>query len=1306
MARDRLAEDLRTRILSLVEAGDPRPILDAAVPGLARDLAGILNQDAQDGAAPDALALSVLVALHTIRHQLLPEGQNQDDLRAYRTWSARFPMLTAGPLERVPAQAHLAQVGGPSGDAAADANRRGNELAREYQRAWNKQHLDSAIDHFRQAVTTASTGHPYRAMYMSNLGEALRTRFELTGQPGDLDEAVAWGREAVTSTPSDHPDRPQRLNNLEAALLARFQRSRHQPDLNKAITLGRQVLDAASTDNPDRAMYLSNLGSALGTRFGLTGQPDDLDEAIALSRQAVKAARPGHPNRPGYLSNLARALNTHFELTGQPDDLDEAITLFRQAVTTMPTDHPSRPEYLSSLQAALHARFKRAGHRPDLDEALNAAREALSITATTPADPKRASHLSNLAGALFTRFQQTGYRPDLDEAITLGHQAIDATPPDHADRPEFLSNLATELRVRFERTGHGPDLDEAINTGREAVTITPPAHPERAAYLSNLGATLVARFERTGERLDLDEAITLDRQAVDATPATHPHRPDYQTSLGIALLTRFKQTGQQLDSDEAITRFQDAVAVIPTDHLDRPRMLSNLGVALANRFERTGQQPDLKKAIAASRRAVDATPPDHPDRPAYLSNLGTVLRTRFERNKYWPDLDEAITLGRQALSATPPDHPDRPAYLYNLGIELRTRFEHTGHRPDLDEAITLGRQAISATPPDHPDQAMYLLNLGVVLRARFERTGHRRDLDEAIGAFRQGAEVATASPRLRLSAAQEWGRWAMEAGDPGAGLEGYTLAVEHLLPLLVWHGLDQATREHHLATTSANLASAAAACAAAAGDPRRAVELLEAGRAVLWAQVLQVRSDLSRLAERSLDLAAALERARAVLDHPGAGERRNELSDGDTTISMDEVLAAEQSGLEARRKAARDWDLALKQVRDLEGFEHFLRPTPFAELRRAATDGPVVILNSTVSGCHVLIVTPNADSGTGVQMLKLPAVTYEAVAIQANTLLKAEQASRDPARLFLDRESDRATVFAVLAWLWDEVASPILEALGHTATPRGPVEDWPRLWWCPVGPFAVLPIHAAGRHPRTLPQYNAMGEDAATRDSVAGRVVSSYAPTLAALSRARSAVGSVRQLAVGLPETPGRRPLPAVPDELRVLDHYLPRPDRATHLCGPAATRTAVMNQLTSHSWLHISCHGVQDPTDASRSAFVLHDGPLSLADLAALDLQRADLAYLAACQTAANDVRLPDETLHLAAALQVVGYRHVLATLWDISDAAAPVMADTVYARLTSNGHPHASHAAAALHHAMTTLRQACPGDPIIWAPYIHLGP
>jgi hypothetical protein len=542
-----------------------------------------------------------------------------------------------------------------------------------------------------------------------------------------------------------------------------------------------------------------------------------------------------------------------------------------------------------------------------------------------------------------------------------------------------------------------------------------------------------------------------------------------------------------------------------------------------------------------------------------------------------------------------------------------------------------------------------------------------------------------------------WARWESEAGHLTSAVEGYAVAVG-LLPVVAWHGLDLATREDQLAEWS-GLAAEAAACAVADGQPERAVELLEMGRSVLWTQLVHTRTDLARLAERSPDLAAGLDALRVGLDRPlGAGGRV-----GSAGGSAALTRAAEDAAVDRRRRSAREWDVLVARVRQLEGFEHFLEPTPFDELRAAASGGPVVIVNASVAGCHALIV----GGGVAVRVVELPGLSHDAAVDQANAWLDVLPAAydrgwhpfeedweaRDPGR-------GAGSPFAVLAWLWEAIAAPVLDALGHAAAP-GAGDPWPRVWWCPTGPLAVLPIHAAGRW------LDADGPGGAGA-TVPARVVSSYTTTLSALQRAREAVPhrEPRQLAVGMPQTPGFNALPAVGRELQVLTGHFRPPDKARQLVGPEATRGAVLELLGQYSWAHLACHGVQHATDPSRSFFAMWDGPLTVDDLAGVAMNHADLAFLSACQTAAGSTRLLDESVHLAAATQILGYRHVIATLWTIADAPAPEVAAAVYATIAPAGRPDASHAATALHHALESLRDTYPDQPLLWAPYIHLGP
>jgi tetratricopeptide (TPR) repeat protein len=1133
-----------------------------------------------------------------------------------------------------------------------------------------------------------------------------------TGNIQLLETAIAHFSRDVEAVPADDPRRPGRLSNVGVALSARFDRSGRQPDLDQAIEAFREAASSAAADDSGQPVYLDNLGNALEARFSITGHLADLDQAIACYRNAIRLTAAVHPYPARLLSKAGLALYSRFNHAGERADLEQASEAFKAAVDAVSAGDPERGWYLTLLGGCLRARFDRTGERADLDRAVKVLHAA--IDATPAGHPEQAKRLTNLGNVLHFRFGRFKEDADLDQAITCQREAIRATPAGHPDLERYLRIIRSLIVSRFGFFERAEDLNHAIDVLRSTVDALPHDDPERAGFLSDLGGVLRARFENSGEAEDLDRAVAFHQEAIRVTPLHYPSRSRYLSNLGIVLGDRFGHSGDAADLDQEIDVLRLSFNSVP----DNPDILvcaNNLAGALFSRFERYGEPADLDQAIEAFGAIVDMIPDDHPDRIDYLSNLGGTLVSRFNISSSRPDLDRGIDSLQAAIDLMPDDHPHRAGTLNNLGHGFYSRFWNFQETADLDKSIACTREAINLTPREHPSRAIYLSTSGIALFSRFSRFGERSDLDQAIEGFREGAAMRTAAPRSRLTAATRWGVYAMLAGIPESAEEAYALAIQ-VLPLVAWHGLDQATREQHL-QEQAGLASDAAAAAIAAGHPERAAELLEGGRSVLWTQALQLRQDLAELRKRAPLLAASLEEARTVLDTPTAGlNRHHEYGDSGEALSTDQRVLAQ------RRRSARNWDIAIDQVRQLEGFEYFMRTVPFSVLRTTAADGPVVIVNISRHGSSALIVSARSagSAGRGVQVIDLPNAQIGTVTAQANILLHAWQRAALPHIDWQARENDRHGVFNVLTWCWEAITEPVLKALGHTRTPGGKLEEWPRVWWCPTGPASVLPLHAAGRHPRTSTQHKAMGESTAVADTVAGRVISSYTPTLSALSqaRARPVADQVRQLAIGLPDAPsyipGSSPLPGVLDELQVLASRMSPSEDATHLIGNAATRQAVLSELPVHSWLHLSCHGYQDPDDASRSAFYLYDRRLTMADFAPLDLRNADLAYLSACQTAAGDLNLLDEARYLAAALHLIGFRHVLASMWNASDSAAPGMADIVYAELLHSDPDHPSphdrpdvdRAPYALHHAVTLLRQSHPDEPLLWAPYIHIGP
>nr|WP_051738438.1 CHAT domain-containing protein [Kitasatospora sp. SID7827] len=524
----------------------------------------------------------------------------------------------------------------------------------------------------------------------------------------------------------------------------------------------------------------------------------------------------------------------------------------------------------------------------------------------------------------------------------------------------------------------------------------------------------------------------------------------------------------------------------------------------------------------------------------------------------------------------------------------------------------------------------------------------------------------------------------MERGDAPAALTGYRTAVDVLLPRLADRGLPRASRLAQIAQVP-RLASDAAAAATAVGDLPGAVRLLEQGRSVIWSQLLQTRTDRTVLRERHSALAAEFDAICAALETGGPGPG------GPGPVGR--PGPGPEQGEQPWQLSER-FDDVLTRIRRLDDFEHFLEPPTFGELRRVADDGPVAVINISAHRCDALILR-SVPGVPPVALVPLAGVTAAEVDQRATEFLAAvERLSRvspEPGPAEKVRLTKR--IDDTLAWLWTEITRPVLAALGLDR----PGATTPRLWWCPTGALAQLPLHAAG--PKDGPR-------------VIDLVVSSYTPTLNSLIRARARPATprphllgvgVRQSAPGDGSTGAQPELPGVSVELAMLadlfgDRYSGRADRDAVLSG-------VLADLPAHPWVHFACHGVHSATDPAASHLALYDGPLPVAGVAEQDLSGAELAFLSACHTALGNRRLADEAVHLAAAFQLAGYQHVVGTLWALDDGPAPHVARDFYRSLETAG--SAADSARALHDAVQRLRREPDHRaPLHWASYVHLGP
>ncbi|MEU8671318.1 CHAT domain-containing protein [Streptomyces anulatus] len=1242
------------RLDRLAREQDPGVVLEPEAVVEARQLAAILRNVEADLDGHHALGW-----LHTFRYKALPEGAGQWDRDEA---VAKFaPCFVFGADEEDLPEELLPDVAQQALGFVWRVQQGMNASPSPALRA-------RVTDLLRRIAAALPRGKSEYAETLSDLAVILKSHFDAGGEPEDLDAAIDAARGAVAGTATGHPNKPVMLSNLSGVLMERFTHTAEAADLDDAIETARLAVQAAEGSPAHRPGGLNNLGTALQTRFTERGILSDLDAAIEAFQEASDLCTEDDENA-GVLHNLGTAWHGRYENTGVLADLDNAIECCQAAVEAASEEHPGRPMFLSGLGRIALTRFERTGEAAHLDRSVNAFREALEML--PPGHRARGLRLSGLGQALLARYRLGGDRSDLDAAIEMNRAASREIAPQQIEFNAVLNNLATSLWQRFERTGHMGDLDEAISASRASAQTTADSHVDRPTRLSNVGLMLWTRFKHTGASPDLDAAVEFAHGAVKTAPRAH-----------------------------------SALAA----------MLSNLGAVLLQRYERNRDLQDLDEVIRGNREVLRIVDASSPDRPRFLANLCTALHARFQRTGSFEDLDGAVVAGRDATATVPSHHPERPKYLSLLGGVLTGRFEKTGSIADLDQAVGACQAALDISPAEHPERADYLFQLGTALHRRYQLTHSPHDFDLALAAHVEGARADGSRPSIRIRAAQAA---ASMTGGPDPDLAAELLAgAVRLLPEVADRRLSRGDQQDAIGKWS-GLAGDAAALALDSHDGTpadralRALQLIEVGRGVLHSQALDMRSDLAELRERHPDLAHRFEVLRDELDRPMEMASPTK-PEGQVSAAVRAVDAEEQ-----RRSRADQLQATLDNIRTQDGFASFARPPAVSELLAQANSGPVVSFNVSHYRSDALLLTSD-----GIESLNLPDFTYDLVIDQIQTFHRALETVADPHTTPLARKEAQATLHAVLGWLWDAAVEPVLRSLGFTREPT-PGQSWPRVWWAPGGLLSLLPLHAAGHHSEP-PRAGLQDREPRT---VMDRVVSSYTTTIRALHHARrhraSAPSVSRALIVAMPTTPGvQGRLDHVLEEAAMLCGLLPEPTLLTEpdaeadgttAPGPETrpTKARVLKSLSDCGIVHFACHGAHDPDDPSQSLLLLHDherDPLTVASLAEVRMDSAQLAYLSACRTAfMESIELIDEAIHLTSAFQLAGFPHVIGTLWEINDEVASHMAADFYAELGGGTDQHGGldtdAAARALHHTVRKVRNRYPRSPYLWAAHLHAG-
>ncbi|MFD4944083.1 CHAT domain-containing protein [Streptomyces sp. NPDC058409] len=735
------------------------------------------------------------------------------------------------------------------------------------------------------------------------------------------------------------------------------------------------------------------------------------------------------------------------------------------------------------------------------------------------------------------------------------------------------------------------------------------------------------------------------------------------------------------------------------------RRAARVGMGEYRAYVESGDAARLDAAIDQFRRALVGRAGKTPQF-SHVNNLANALVDRFELR--W----KAEQAEREGELRVLQRHDTRAMNDFNA--------RYAPHAQDLEEALVCARWAVWARPGDSPDAARGLATLRRVQRQR-----------EASGVLLQrGPTLESVNLCLAVMPSAPLADRVAALCHISKGRTGFRTAFEAIVKTLprtlAWIGPQGNRRQPARETTDA--LNKLIGLALYDNNPTLAMELFEASRGVLWDRVVG-HTARAVVRAKAATVAWRMDRAADCLNEHGGAAGLRHMAE---PRRRDRQERRSDRQLKMRRvQHQRIWDAMSSRAHVIlraEAKRHdtdkpeatFLVPNYARDIRPAAAEGPVICVWRWDHRIVALLVKEGHDAP---EVLDLGDASWLDKDMEEYLLAIDDVSSETREQTVRKTLEQLYPMFRKLPWF----------LFGSDFDPA----DVPRrVWWCPSGLLATLPLHAlasfsqkdaynSGRHtpvtevrdPRARGGWVPGAIRRATFSCLLDVMTSSYTPTVRSLVWARetrdakaATTGADESrapsmLLVTAGEESRLESLPGTAGVRKQIQKLVP-PNRLTLLSGKKASVRRVLPALARHEAVHFDCHSFRDPHNPWRSGLVLHDRPLTVEDLVDRSVDRLDFAYLAACATALTDEQLPDEMITLAATLHYTGCPNVIGTLTPSSDRSTARVTRNLYSGLISaDGRVDPEECVRLLHAAVSAERTRLPDHPTAWSPFIHIG-
>jgi hypothetical protein len=824
--------------------------------------------------------------------------------------------------------------------------------------------------------------------------------------PSDHWRRLFWSAQIAKTRGAARPGHVASLHVLACTLLTAYRCGLGPECLSESLGLLRDL----NGRGLDLARWTLDFGEALFEEHERTGAIEPIQEMVRVHEQAPATGTLGLDIR----CQLAKALIVRGLFTGDDVDLSRAKCIL-DAIGPLLEDNSS--PHFAVVSSMWHVALDRAYKDCALEDVRSLADTLRGHLQCTDRQMQR--YQTELQAAYFAISaiicREAECLEELQHCVQIANTALLSLPHN-----SFNVTIAlNEFCIQFEwgdvgerrYVQHSRQLVERLLHAAQGNCIRmSEAHDALGRWMSRSRGWAFNDYTTS-----MEIAATHYRQALVSCPPRHIYRRRYLTGLSYSLGCLYDSNGARTVLNEAIALFERYADVAR----QVPALAINVSIVMLKRAKSGRLRMDLRhslvqRAIEVLQDALLGTPPSG----SYYKWLLRTISTAYLLQLSWGcsvDKVNHLDIARRGVAAAVGGPArDLTGMELNLAQVLINHAQKTHDAALLHEGIelldSLSKRVLVLNDEDGLTGRIALWHATAYM-IRYGLLGISEDLQTAEAIFESlcsgwGDILNT----TKLESVLAWADAAHYAKQDATEMRAYQFMVG-LLSQLAWLGEEVATRVEALQLAE-GLACRAAAVFLTCGDTHGAIELLEQSRGVVWNQTLRLKTPLSSVPP---DYADDFARIVSALKQ--------------TTNGTSDAAAK-------RRDNATELDGLLGQIREVKGYERFLLPRAYLELRSCTLHGFVVLVLPSDTCTDVLILRSEEATPTH---LRLPSIQVQRLQDWTAKLKRSCDQSRDAVSgermgIKLNASSvlppqDEAYM-KVLRELWLEIVKPVLASLG------------------------------------------------------------------------------------------------------------------------------------------------------------------------------------------------------------------------------------------------------------------------------------